>query len=73
MHLNAKQNELIMQIENSKFPDNNNTEEEFIGGIGFKNVKKRLDLLYADNYSLHIEDNNQSFEVVLKLNFTYQS
>ncbi len=72
IYLNAKQNKLIMQIENSKFPDHN-TEEQFIGGIGSRNVKKRLDLLYADNYSLHIEDNNQSFEVVLTLNFTYQS
>lgn len=38
------------------------------GGIGLKNVKRRLDLLYRDNYSLHTERKDDRFFVSLTLN-----
>ncbi|WP_299220436.1 histidine kinase [uncultured Aquimarina sp.] len=65
----AKQDELVMLVENPKFI-NNNQQQELVGGIGFKNVKKRLDLLYPDKYSLNIEDNELSHEIILKVNLT---
>lgn len=37
-------------------------------GIGLHNIKKRLDLLYKNNYTLHIDDTNNLFKVHLKLN-----
>ena len=37
-------------------------------GIGLENIKKRLELLYKDQYTLDINDNETTFEVVLNLN-----
>ncbi|MBW1295085.1 sensor histidine kinase [Aquimarina litoralis] len=68
INISTKQNKLVLHIENSKF-QNNHPEKNFTGGIGFTNVKKRLDLLYPNNYSLDINDSNESFEVLLQLNF----
>jgi two-component system, LytTR family, sensor kinase len=37
------------------------------GGIGLKNVQRRLDLLYPGQYQLDIQNNDDSFEVHLQL------
>jgi LytS/YehU family sensor histidine kinase len=37
------------------------------GGIGLKNVQKRLDLIYGSNYSLKISDNYHQFIVELSI------
>ena len=37
-------------------------------GIGLENIKKRLDILYIDQYSLNISNENGIFKVNLKLN-----
>lgn len=37
------------------------------GGIGLKNVRRRLDLIYPGQYDLEIKRNNTSFEVKLQL------
>jgi sensor histidine kinase YesM len=39
------------------------------GGIGLQNVRRRLDLLYANRYSLLIEDKDDSFMVNLELTY----
>lgn len=44
-------------------PDDNNTP-----GIGIDNCRHRLDLVYGKNYSLDIDDNNNQFNVLLKIN-----
>lgn len=54
----------IFTIENSKEPGRT-TEKQ--GGIGLVNVKRRLELLYPDRYSLHIEDKNDLYTVELRL------
>jgi two-component system, LytTR family, sensor kinase len=36
-------------------------------GIGLKNVKRRLELLYKDNYSLDIKSLSESFEINLEI------
>ena len=36
-------------------------------GIGLQNVLKRLDLLYADRYSINIKEENKSYEVHLTI------
>ncbi|WP_299251830.1 histidine kinase [uncultured Aquimarina sp.] len=63
----TKQDALVMLVENAKLI-NKNEQHELVGGIGFKNVRKRLDLLYPNKYSLNIEDNELSYEIILKIN-----
>ena len=58
-------NEFTFRIENSKLPVA--VKEVNQGGIGLKNVQKRLNLIYGKNYSLKIDDESQKFVVVLKI------
>ena len=51
------------KIENFK----NNHHKDRVGGIGVENVKKRLDLIYGDNYVLQINDANNRYIVDLNL------
>lgn len=41
------------------------------GGIGIDNVRKRLSLIYGEDYSFVIEKNKASFNVVLKIPMQY--
>jgi sensor histidine kinase YesM len=58
------QNSIRMKIMNSKHKTNNKTESEY-SGFGLDNIKRRLNLLYADNYKLVIIDKDNEFEVNL--------
>lgn len=60
---------LTLMVENSKtngIPVET-TEFESKEGIGLKNVKRRLDLLYGDRHELQISDDEDRFRVLLKL------
>lgn len=46
---------------------NKNSTEPPKGGIGLKNVKRRLELRYKDRYKLDISDNLNSYSVVLEI------
>ncbi|HUR12087.1 MAG TPA: histidine kinase [Flavitalea sp.] len=52
-------------VENSK--ENHQHSIEPPGGIGLKNVKRRLELLYADKHTLDIINNDSTFKVALHL------
>ncbi|MEN8117613.1 MAG: histidine kinase [Bacteroidota bacterium] len=57
---------LVLKIENSK----NRVRKDKIGnnsGIGLKNARKRLDLIYPEKYILTIEDKDVTFSVNLTL------
>lgn len=54
---------IFFEIKNSS---NTNTISE--SGIGLENIKKRLELLYKDQYTLDITNDNELFKVNLKLN-----
>ncbi|MEZ7507232.1 sensor histidine kinase [Flavobacterium sp. Arc2] len=41
--------------------------QDAVGGIGIVNVQKRLKLLYENNHSLEISENNNTFRVELKI------
>lgn len=57
---------LCFFLKNSR-PEDLNKHNSDDKGIGLANVKKRLQLLYPNNYNLDIEENESSFSVELKL------
>lgn len=44
----------------------NNVKHEY-GGVGLNNVTKRLELIYGNDYSLDISDNDTTYDVMLNL------
>jgi signal transduction histidine kinase len=64
ININRNNGQLLFDISNSK-EDMSNHET---GGIGLQNVKRRLELLYPNNYELKIENKKDVFTVDLKLN-----
>lgn len=46
------------------------TDAIHYGGIGLKNMQRRLDLIYSEKYNLDIQKKPDSFEVRLQLNLT---
>ncbi|MCF7567944.1 histidine kinase [Sabulilitoribacter arenilitoris] len=61
--LNCDNDKVCFKIENSF-----NKSTQTSNGIGLENIKKRLDLLYKDNYNLNISDSKGVFKVTLNLN-----
>lgn len=56
-------NNLTFKINNSVKKNQKSTQ-----GIGLENIKKRLEMLYPENYNLTINQTENNFEVTLKLN-----
>lgn len=69
VHLSFKvwQNELAFQCKNSKPATKPREDKAKTGGLGLKNIMRRLELLYPDRYTLNIEENNSSYTVNLHL------
>ena len=59
-------NNLSFEIENSK-GKSLETDDFKYKGIGIENVKKRLDLIYPDSYSLKIKNNHDTYKVLLEV------
>lgn len=55
--------EVVYTIANSRHPKKGNHKP----GIGLKNVRKRLELIYGSNYSLQISEPDDSYIVTLKI------
>ncbi|MEL6925458.1 MAG: histidine kinase, partial [Bacteroidota bacterium] len=72
VHLNlwVHRETLHMQLENS-LPKGEKETADYTKGIGLKNVKRRLDLLYRDRHELNIREED-SYLVVLKLDLDHQ-
>jgi two-component system, LytTR family, sensor kinase len=58
---------LFFSVRN-KFNETSSEIKDKTSGIGLANVKRRLNLLYGDNYVLHIEKKDDWFIVSLQLN-----
>ncbi|WP_343912561.1 sensor histidine kinase [Aquimarina litoralis] len=58
---------LMMDVYNTK-KINANKDNGVKTGVGMINVKKRLELLYRDNYELLKEETDTYYKVILKLN-----
>lgn len=66
--LKVKDGILSFKVENSKSPDGRTaTAGNYTEGIGLKNVKRRLELLYSQRYELNITDEQTSYLVDLRL------
>ena len=61
--LSCENKNVFFEIENTS-----NTHAVSENGIGLENIKKRLDLLYKDQYTLQINNENGLFKVNLELN-----
>lgn len=64
---------ILLNIEPGKLFFNtinkmSNQNKDETGGIGLQNVRRRLDLLFKDNYELHIQDKNDIYNCQLYLN-----
>jgi LytS/YehU family sensor histidine kinase len=64
--INITPNNLIFSIENSK-GENKALISERNKGIGLNNIKKRLKLVYPDAHELKIQDNKETFKVLLQV------
>lgn len=65
--LNVNDGKLHFVISNNKKETTEKKDSNEVGGIGLENVKKRLDILYPDKYTLTINETNGIFEVALYL------
>jgi len=66
--LTVKNNFLTLKVENSISDDlRAKSNSEYAEGIGLKNVRRRLELLYPQAFALHTASKESSFQVALKL------
>ena len=64
--LSVSGSQLHFAVSNS-MSGNASAEVVNYGGIGLKNVQRRLDLIYPDKYQLDIQQRGESFNVILEL------
>jgi hypothetical protein len=61
IEISCPDDKLEFTCRNSRIPK----EEDQQGGVGLKNVKQRLELIYGNNYTLDIKDEPDSYNVHL--------
>ncbi|UPK66936.1 sensor histidine kinase [Chitinophaga filiformis] len=69
IHLEQKDELLSFAVSNST-SDMTSNDIVHYGGIGLKNVQRRLDLIYPGQYNLDIQSHNDRFDVRLQLHLT---
>jgi len=67
INLAVLNNILIFEVKNSISKNSNELETQY-GGVGLENVKKRMELLYPNQYELTINEEAKKFKVTLKIN-----
>jgi sensor histidine kinase YesM len=63
--IDSAPNEIVYIVENSF--DSKKKQTDATGGIGLRNVKKRLDILYADGHYLEVNNTDNSYKIKLIL------
>lgn len=63
-----RSNTIEFQVRNSKASNLSDEKNKNSGGIGLSNVRKRLGLIYRNNYELDIISKDNEYSVLLKLN-----
>ncbi len=64
--INSSQSQMFFMVSNSTSASLTKSAVNY-GGIGLQNARRRLELLYPKQYDLDIQDNNNRFEVNLRL------
>lgn len=67
VNLNVNHQFLTFKVANSCSRDEQPAEADYTGGIGLKNVRRRLELLYPGRYTLDIQRAEGTFLVVLQI------
>jgi two-component system, LytTR family, sensor kinase len=67
LKMNRQNGSFLFSLSNSVDPDTENKQEP---GIGLKNVRRRLDLLYENEYTLDIQRHPLTFSVELQIKIT---
>ena len=67
LSLNVREGFITFSCINSK----HETNQDPHSGIGLENTQKRLQLLYHNKYTFHINENAKTYEVLLKIPVTY--
>ena len=65
--MDVENGELLFSCINSKKPMTETSKVPSVGGVGLSNVKRRLDLIYDDRYTLDINDKTDVYDVLLRL------
>lgn len=65
IHLIVKENCLLFKTKNSK--NDALKQKDEVGGVGLRNIKKRLELTYKNNFTFEFIDLKEEFNVSLKL------
>lgn len=68
IQITISENHLYMNVFNLKVP--HIIHRDLRTGYGQENIKRQLELVYPSKHELHIEDNDQSFSVNLKIQLT---
>lgn len=68
IYLLVKTNSIDFQVKNSHAGQHPEQVNKTSGGIGLRNVKKRLDLIYKNNHELNISSTDREYNIQLRLN-----
>ncbi|MCF0180062.1 MAG: histidine kinase [Bacteroidales bacterium] len=63
--LKEKNNHIFFETENTKHKSSNNLKDEERTGIGVSNVKHRLDLIFGNDYSFIVNDDEKTYKTKL--------
>lgn len=63
IHLSIRQGKLLADVLNKK----SERQKDATGGIGLPNVRRRLDLLYPNQYTLRVEETEQTYGCRLEI------
>ena len=67
MTLTVENNQLNFNIFNTKSEDVQSDQMDYKKGIGIKNVKRQLELVYPNQYELKVNEAQKSYEVNLRI------
>ncbi|MEZ5345346.1 MAG: histidine kinase [Pyrinomonadaceae bacterium] len=65
--LNLNEELFIFEVFNTKSKIGQPDETDYTKGIGASNIKKQLELVYPNRYSLHVDEKEDSYHVSLRL------
>ncbi|MBQ4821647.1 histidine kinase [Aquimarina sp. MMG016] len=69
IHLRFSEEKVVFKVENTVIKHTENNVDDLMkdSGIGLKNVQRRLDLVYPDQYELFIEKTREIYKIKLEL------